>query len=439
MDRLFRLSILSHAHLVWQTSVLLKLKNQNQNVLIHGLLGLIRDYRDGKPAPVDEMKTTIFSFLQLNEHSDTPNRLYEEEFERPFISATSDYYSSEAELKINTLPIQDYIIYATERIKAEGELNNLLIPEPSRSRIISSCDHEYVTAHLDQLIVEFEKQILSEHIAKCNMLYRLVSRVTDGMQKPLGIFEKYVLESLKGLVKPSHISVQKEPHLFVESLVEIRERFLLFCQEAFEGDPAMEAALDKTFRNVLNDSNLNPHFHYPEGLAKYCDSLLKKGSKHSFTEIEVEEKLKKMLALFAYLDDKDLFQKFYARLLAKRLLYSSSFSIDLEVNIVSRLRELCGYEFTSKMQRMFTDVSLSEELVTEFHNQVKSLDCDFSAMVLTSGSWPLPVDHFNNYRLPYQVERGITEFNSFYLNKLGRVGRKLNWNHHFSRGLMSVM
>jgi hypothetical protein len=435
MDRLLRLSILSHAHLVWQTSVLLKLKNHNDNVLIRNLLDLIRDYRDGKEVPMDEIKTTIYSFLQLNEHSETPSRLYEEEFERPFVAATSDYYSSEAELKINTLPIQEYISYATERIRAEGELNTLLIPESSRTRIITSCDHEYITAHLNDLIKEFEKQILSENMAKCNVLYRLVSRVPEGMRQPLCVFEQHVLNCLTELVKSPVSLAQKEPNRFIEQLVELRERFLSFCQESFEGDPALEAALDKTFRSVLNDSNLNPHFHYPEGLSKYCDVLLKKGSKHAYSEQEVEEKLKKMLALFAYLDDKDLFQKFYARFLAKRLLYSSSISVDIELNIVSRLKELCGYEFTSKMQRMFTDVSLSDELVSEFHNQVQNLDCDFNAMILTSGSWPLPTDNFNNYRLPYPIERGITEFNSFYLNKLGRVGRKLNWNHHFSRGV----
>jgi len=44
------------------------------------------------------------------------------------------------------------------------------------------------------------------------------------------------------------------------------------------------------------------------------------------------------MGLFKYIDDKDVFQKFYSRLLAKRLIYGTLLSDDAEVNMISRLK-----------------------------------------------------------------------------------------------------
>ena len=51
----------------------------------------------------------------------------------------------------------------------------------------------------------------------------------------------------------------------------------------------------------------------PELLARYCDSLLKKSSK-GISEVEIDDKLASSITIFKYLDDKDVFQKFYSRL-----------------------------------------------------------------------------------------------------------------------------
>ena len=47
-------------------------------------------------------------------------------------------------------------------------------------------------------------------------------------------------------------------------------------------------------------------------LARYCDSLLKKSQK-GISENEIDDKLQYSITVFKYLDDKDVFQKFYAR------------------------------------------------------------------------------------------------------------------------------
>lgn len=68
------------------------------------------------------------------------------------------------------------------------------------------------------------------------------------------------------------------------------------------------------------------------------------------------------MTIFKYLEDKDVFQKFYSKNLAKRLVNGASASDDAEASMISKLKDACGFEYTSKLQRMFTDMSISKDL-----------------------------------------------------------------------------
>lgn len=72
-------------------------------------------------------------------------------------------------------------------------------------------------------------------------------------------------------------------------------------------------------------------------LAKYCDMLLKKSSK-GITESEIDDKLCNSIIIFKYIDDKDVFQKFYSRMLARRLIHQQSQSMDSEEAMINRLK-----------------------------------------------------------------------------------------------------
>lgn len=72
-------------------------------------------------------------------------------------------------------------------------------------------------------------------------------------------------------------------------------------------------------------------------LAKYCDMLLKKSSK-GMSENEIDDKLAQSITVFKYIDDKDVFQKFYSRMLAKRLIHQQSQSMDAEEAMINRLK-----------------------------------------------------------------------------------------------------
>lgn len=63
------------------------------------------------------------------------------------------------------------------------------------------------------------------------------------------------------------------------------------------------------------------------------------------------------MILFKYIEDKDVFQTFYTTKLSKRLIHGVSASDESEASMISKLKEACGFEYTNKLQRMFTGVS----------------------------------------------------------------------------------
>lgn len=74
-------------------------------------------------------------------------------------------------------------------------------------------------------------------------------------------------------------------------------------------------AIDEAFKSFLS-TNVGG-FGMPELLAYYCDDLIRKSKA---TNTELERELDKLVKLFSYLEDKDLFHESYRRFLSKRLL-----------------------------------------------------------------------------------------------------------------------
>merc|ERR1739844_319202 len=173
----------------------------------------------------------------------------------------------------------------------------------------------------------------------------------------------------------------------------------------------------------------------PELLAKYISVLLQKSSKNP-EEAELEDTLNQVMVVFKYIEDKDVFQKFYSKMLAKRLVQHMSASDDAEASMISKLKQACGFEYTSKLQRMFQDIGVSKDLNEQFRRHLNEtlsnepLDIDFQIQVLSSGSWPFQQSCV--FSLPTELERCVHRFTGFYGGQ--HSGRKLNWLYHMSKG-----
>ena len=70
---------------------------------------------------------------------------------------------------------------------------------------------------------------------------------------------------------------------------------------------------------------------------RHADHILRKGNKNSSLS-EIEDQLRNFIDLFKYVEDKDLFQRFYSKKLANRLIHNTSVSIELEEVAISGLK-----------------------------------------------------------------------------------------------------
>lgn len=61
------------------------------------------------------------------------------------------------------------------------------------------------------------------------------------------------------------------------------------------------------------------------------------------TEQEIEGILDKTMVLFRFLQEKDVFERYYKQHLAKRLLLNKSVSDDSEKNMISKLKVMTTY------------------------------------------------------------------------------------------------
>ena len=60
------------------------------------------------------------------------------------------------------------------------------------------------------------------------------------------------------------------------------------------------------------------------------------------------------MVIFKYLEDKDVFRTLYTTKLSKRLIHGVSVSEEAEANMISKLKEVCGFEYTNRLQSMLT-------------------------------------------------------------------------------------
>uniref|UniRef100_A0A668AZ66 Cullin 2 n=1 Tax=Myripristis murdjan TaxID=586833 RepID=A0A668AZ66_9TELE len=387
-----------------------------QAVLIRMLLNEIKNDRCGEDPNQKVIHGVINSFVHVEQYKKKfPLKFYQEIFEGPFLTKTGEYYKQEASNLLQESNCSQYMEKVLARLKDEEVRCRKYLHPSSYAKVIHECQQRMVADHLQFLHGECQNIIRQEKRDDMANMYTLLRAVSSGL--PHMIQELQVHIHNEGLRATSNLSQENMPTQFVESVLEVHSKFVQLINTVLNGDQHFMSALDK--------------------LAKYCDNLLKKSAK-GMTENEVEDKLTSFITVFKYIDDKDVFQKFYARMLAKRLIHGLSLSMDSEEAMINKLKQACGYEFTSKLHRMYTDMSVSADLNNKFNNFIKTqetvvdLGISFQIYVLQAGAWPLTHVPSSTFAIPQELEKSVQMFELFYNQHFS--GRKLTWLHYLCTG-----
>lgn len=404
------------------------------------------------------IQSVINSFIFVEEYrSKNKNKLYEDLFEKPFLEATHDYYKREAKLLLEKSDCSSYMEQVLVRLDIERERLANFLPKDSHKRVIQECEQCMVGEYLEFLQNECRSMVKKEARKDLHNMFRLLRPVESGLQALIKQIELHIKE--KGLETIRGLNPKEENYVqcFVEDILKVYQHNLILINDVFDGDKNFLAALDIACTEIINyRENTKIACRSPEILSRYFDSLLKKSTKcHS--ETEIEEKLSQAINIFKYINDKDIFQKFYSKMLAKRLIYCQYISLDAEEIMINKLKQACGYEFTSKLHRMFTDIKglfashfdvwcltftffalfiVSDDLNLQFYSKLNNEDIklpiSFNVYILQACAWPLNQTVTSSFLIPQPFERALSEFETFYSKKFS--GRKLTWLHHLSNG-----
>ena len=414
-------------------------------IVMKAVLRMVEKQRNGETIEQAQIKSIVDSFvsLGLDENDSTKSTLdvYRFHFERPFIDDTKAYYQTESKRFVSENSVVEYMKKAENRLEEEKNRVGLYLHQDIMNTLMKTCLQVLVTDHSTLLRDEFQPLLDMDRQDDLARMYRLLARIIDGLEPLKTKFEAHVRKS--GLANVDKFATEGDniaAKVYVDSLLDIHTQYAKLVEDAFGGESEFVRSLDNACKEFVNRNKVckTGSSRSPELLAKHTDNLLKRSGK-SAEESDLEVSLTQVMTVFKYIEDKDVFQKFYSRMLAKRLVYASSASEDAETSMISKLKEACGYEYTNKLQRMFQDMQISKDLNSSYKEwQARVLDADDlkkavdpTYHILGTGFWPLnaPTTPFIP---PNDIVKTYKRFESFYCEK--HSGRKLSWLWQLSKG-----
>ncbi|KAI1811543.1 Cullin-domain-containing protein [Poronia punctata] len=410
--------------------------------VMDAVLKLVERQRNGETIEHNQIKQVVDSFVSLglddNDATKTTLDIYRTHFEKPFLAATRAFYQAESKQFVADNSVVDYMTKAETRLEEEEERVRMYLHNDIAGPLKKACCEVLIADHSALLRDEFQVLLDNDREEDMARMYRLLSKIPDGLDPLRQKFEGHVRSAgLAAVTKVASDAEKLEPKVYVEALLEIHTQYQTLVKRAFADEPEFTRSLDNACREFVNRNAICKagSSKSPELLAKYTDVLLRK-SGSGVEEAELDTTLTQIMTVFKYIEDKDVFQKFYSRMLARRLVHTTSSSDDAETSMISKLKEACGFEYTNKLQRMFQDMQISKDLNTGFREYTRGLQLekpalDSSYSILGTSFWPLMAPN-TTFNPPAEIRTDMEHFSAFYKNK--HEGRKLTWLWQLCKG-----
>eukprot|EP00064_Thunnus_orientalis_P013669 superscaffoldBa00002263_g13709 len=348
-----------------------------QKRTVDGILEQIELERNGETIDRSLLRSLLGMLSDL--------QVYKDSFEERFLIETNRLYAAEGQRLMQERDVPEYLHHVARRLEEENDRLSTLLDE--------------------------------NRVTELALLYQLFSKVKGGLPTLLQFWRDYI-KSFGGEI----VCTPEKDKDMVQELLDFKDKMDNVAQSCFTRNEGFINAMKEAFETFINKRPNKP----AELIAKYVDSKLRAGNKEA-TEEELERILDKIMIIFRFIHGKDVFEAFYKKDLAKRLLVGKSASVDAEKSMLSKLKHECGAAFTSKLEGMFKDMELSKDIMIQFkqymQNQSEPSNIELTVNILTMGYWPsyTPME----VHLPPEMVKLQEVFKLFYLGK--HSGRKLQW------------
>ncbi|THW60511.1 Cullin-domain-containing protein [Aureobasidium pullulans] len=424
--------------------------------IIDGACDLISADRAGQELEPSHLSQAITMFHDLATYSTS--------FEPRMLASAQRYVVEWANEKSAEKPLPEYVNEAVTFMTKEIERCELFgLDQSTRRDLLALLEEHIIKEKVDYLTNQDSvADLLDDYAVKdLEQLHSLLQRRRLGSKiKPA--FARWVEDTGSQIVFDDKNDTQ-----MVVRLLSLKTRLDHIWRTSFHRSEELGHALRESFETFINKTKKAAATHGTDNsrtgemIAKYVDQLLRGGAKVIPTDLtlhardnagkeefddneamdedsEVNAQLDQVLDLFRFVHGKAVFEAFYKKDLARRLLMGRSASADAERSMLARLKTECGAEFTHNLEQMFKDVELAREEMSSYKSRMEEREerpkVDLNVNVLSAAAWPTYPDV--PVVIPADIKTAIDEYERHYKSK--HSGRKLDWKHSLAHCQMKA-
>lgn len=390
--------------------------------------------------------------------------VYTKLFEPLFLRLSDAYFEEFAQDRSNSSSLKNYIMAVERLLKREDfRCVQYNFDSTTKRQLMDSAHRILIESYAHKLLDSgsVARLLDDNEVESLKALYQLLrlSGIQKQLRKP---WENYVKETGKAIVTDK----EKDDDMVVR-LLELRKKLNNIIRDAFENDEEFTYGLREAFGSFINDKSNQSVWgtgtsKVGEMIAKHIDMLLRGGLKTlpktllsdskdraddeksglastADEDAELDRQLDHGIELFRFIQGKDVFEAFYKRDLARRLLMGRSASQDAERNMLTKLKSECGSSFTHNLEQMFKDQELAKDEMASYKTWKEGTgsgknDLDMDVKILSAAAWPPYPD--TKLQLPVEVLNHIENFEKYYKSK--HTGRKLTWKHNMAHCMIKA-
>ncbi|CAH0475607.1 unnamed protein product [Peronospora belbahrii] len=413
-----------------------KVKKRVQDAMIQ----LIEKERNGEMIDTMLMRNCIEIFEVMGMQS---LDVYQTCFEQDLVRTSARYYERKSKgwLSEDSTPI--YLQKVEQALENERHRVELYLHKSTEPKLVKELESVLLETAQKELIERENSGVIAllknDKLDDLARMYRLFARLKTGLEPIADLVQQHItavgneiVAKRANAVVSGNVRDPSSDPTFIKDILAIHDKFRSIVNDQFAGNSLFQKALKEAFVEFVN-KDVGPDSS-AKLMSTFCDRILKTGGE-KLSDEQVEDYLEKVVFVFSYLTDKDLFAEIYRNQLAKRLLNQRSASADAEVLMIGKLKLRCGAQFTGKMEGMMNDLAIGSDHHQEFEGFLKkrresdpneaALSLEFSVQVLTTGYWP-------SYRIlevtvPPLMVRCMNLFKVYYDSKTSH--RRLQWVH----------
>ncbi|QPG75927.1 hypothetical protein FOA43_003313 [Brettanomyces nanus] len=469
----------------------------NNNEIGDKIITIIIDYlnrsRLGEIVDKFIIKAVIYMFESLTEvvnidissvsgSANYGENYYLHYFEPRLMLSSHEYFEDKS---IELLDQRSGVIYiekVTQLIQDEESRIQMYLPDVSAPKMLELMDNDLISRNLESIMM-FETDglklwINDDNYTLLQLLFKLITRVDSehemlkrrlrsiilengeeinqlsNEQLEQEVTQKKQEEEKKRIIAEAHGKKLVVRHRsskeqatryairWIHNFLSLKRKYDLVAEKSFDNNIGILEEIDAAFSTFFNSNNKSAEY-----LSLFIDDCIRRSLKDKSSD-EVEQTLNNCIVVFRFIKDKDVFEKYYKNHLAKRLLQQKSLSSEIEMNMITKLKQEIGSSFTARLEGMFRDIKLSQELSSDFNNRFARQDVgetdagaeirqknhgrklELDSSILTTSFWPMPINKsMHSIQYPDELQVLKDQYEVFY--DIKHRGRNLTWAPNF--------